>query len=281
MLGLRATVNNPVLFLEAHYNINMAKEESNFNNDNKASIELGKFIEKHFYSEMRREGKISSYTCFYGDDDESREMQKEGVDVSLQFMNKSREITLLIDEKSQLSYVNDPVPSFILELQFLKRKSTEVADGWFVRDDLKTEYYEFMWIHADPTGAWLTRKQPENVKEEDFRLVYLMRVEKKALRKYLEGAGLGIKELVEQANEIRRSKAEDPDGPIENNPGFPLHYSYTDYLPEKPINLVVPISFLYAVPKSAVYAITKDGYEKLDSCPDVKADYTLRKPASQ
>lgn len=70
-------------------------------------------------------------------------LQKEGIDVIYTQNGKK----YIIDEKAQMDYIFNlnPLPTFALELL----NGLSGATGWFINDKLKTEYYMFIWPHAN------------------------------------------------------------------------------------------------------------------------------------
>ncbi len=68
--------------------------------------------------------------------------QLAGVDVEY-IQNGKR---YLVDEKAQLDYIYNetPLPTFALEIMGVKG-----AEGWFTKSGLKTQYYMFIWPHAE------------------------------------------------------------------------------------------------------------------------------------
>lgn len=241
--------------------------------DNNVSLELGFFLEKHFYSELIKKEAILSYTCFYGNDEKSHDMQNKGVDVKIDYitMNTKKLKSMYLDEKAQIHYLNAPRPTFILELQSLKKgSSTETTDGWFLRDDLHTEYYELMWVYIDSPEKDVKKIKLSEVKEEDFRLVYLIMVSKKKIIEALDKLGWSKEKLLSKADKIRKDGI--PNKRISVGKGLPFYFFYTSSLNEKPINLVMTISELYKLSNGKAYAITRTGFIPLSQCPDVSKD---------
>ena len=114
--------------------------DSRFEGDRRNEALMNQFMRLYYYSKLLNSDGTDVESEFIND--ESR--QKQGVDVILS-RDKKRYI---IDEKAQMDYIyrNDgPLGTFALEL--LNSSSGKV--GWFINDDLETEYYMFIWPHAD------------------------------------------------------------------------------------------------------------------------------------
>ena len=68
--------------------------------------------------------------------------QKKGIDLTF----TQDGIRYVVDEKAQMDYIfnPEPLPTFSLELL----NGSSGALGWFINNDLETEYYMFIWPHA-------------------------------------------------------------------------------------------------------------------------------------
>lgn len=172
------------------------------------------------------------------------DLQVAGVDVQQE--NKKGE-TVNIDIKAQSSakYINNPRPTFVLELSFLN-KYEEPFVGWFLNPDLITDYYTFVWIHdadVDENGRIRTK--------DDIHKVEVMTVAKERLKAYVM-ARLNGDDLDSIINYMRDT--EETHRRIVRG----LHFSHTPTLYEKPVNLVAHKDVLK---KFAVVhrMVTKDG----------------------
>lgn len=83
------------------------------------------------------------------------EQQLQGVDVI--FRRKSDGAEFLIDEKAQLDYVNDDLPTFAFELNYLKGEA--LKEGWLFDDTKKTNFYALVTaIYSDEPGLYTSCK---------------------------------------------------------------------------------------------------------------------------
>lgn len=98
-----------------------------------------------------------------------KDEQEAGVDV--EFTQNGQKY--IIDEKAQMDYIyNDkPLPTFALEILGVRG-----SEGWFVKQDLKTQYYMFIWPHADHKPLTLER----------IEYAYYALVEKRRLQREIE-----------------------------------------------------------------------------------------------
>ena len=99
-----------------------------------------------------------------------------------------------IDEKAQLYYINQDLPTFAFELQFLKGKQR--CTGWFLNENLVTDYYLLIWPHAK------TAKVSE-IKKDDFTVLDALMISRHKIHSFLSRNGLNQDELLCTANSLR------------------------------------------------------------------------------
>ncbi len=101
---------------------------------------MAEYMRVHYYAKLWNEDstRVNDFQRIT-----DLEEQKKGVDV-IYTHNGTRYV---VDEKAQMDYIyhEEPLPTFSLELLC----GSSGAVGWFVNDSLKTEYYMFIWPHAD------------------------------------------------------------------------------------------------------------------------------------
>lgn len=101
---------------------------------------MAEYMRLHYYTKLMNKDKTRVNDYHRVTD---IERQKEGIDVTYTRDGKK----YIIDEKAQMDYIfnSRPLPTFALELL----NGSSGATGWFINDELKTEYYMFIWPHAD------------------------------------------------------------------------------------------------------------------------------------
>ncbi len=170
------------------------------------------------------------------------ELQKEGVDVTYTMDGRH----YIIDEKAQMDYVykSEPLPTFSLELL----NGTSGAIGWFINSELKTEYYMFIWPHADDRPLRL-----ESISYAYYALVskkrLLVEIEKR-YNKSREGLLECAKRMITQKmGEAVKDEAGNCIGYRYKGDGFDNqgYLYYTVKKKEHPVNLVVKRSWLDAL----------------------------------
>ena len=136
---------------------------STFRLDMRKEDIMAEFMRRNYYARLRNDdGTNITYRRIV-----DQQEQRAGIDV--EYARNGR--TYLVDEKAQMDYIfNDtPLPTFALEIMGVKG-----AEGWFVKSGLKTQYYMFIWPHAE--GKPLT--------VDSIRYAMYAFVEKKALGEF-------------------------------------------------------------------------------------------------
>lgn len=198
------------------------KENKGRGQDEKKSDHAHKMLERVFY--------VPETTGYKGIDD--KETQVKGVDSIFTYNGK----TYHCDEKAPVRWVQKNLRTFSMELSFIDR-SNKLADGWFIKDGVETDSYLLMWF------------------DDDYEVAL---VNKSDIRDYLERLGWDVDKLSRKAEKIRY-EGDTNFGRI-NEDRCKFSYSNYDWMPEKPINVLVPRDELV---KMAVYA-KKFQYEEED-----------------
>ena len=227
--------------------------ESFWRQDTRLEKELGKFLDKCFYKKLK---------IFYERVTDEK-TQKSGVDVILGSEDRAK-----VDEKASFYYSNVMLPTFALELQY--EKDNELRTGWYLNESLDTEYYLFVWpnikdikIEEQKKKKKWERTDLSMVTAEDFTIIEAMFVNRKKLKRFIDGQGLTAEYLSKRVNEIRNSTGEDRDRFIKGEvvkQGYKLMWS--THLNESPINLLVNRSILFDLAER-VYLIAQDGYGRV------------------
>lgn len=159
-----------------------------------------------------------------------KETQVKGVDAIFTYNGQ----TYHCDEKAAVNWIGKHLPTFSMELTFIDR-ANKLADGWFVKEGSKTDSYLFMWL-------------------DDVYEIALVR--KRDIENYLERLGWDIDKLYRKAEKIRYE--DDRKFGFLNENG--CKFSFSDYMPEEPVNVLVPRKELV---RMAVYT-NKFPYEEED-----------------
>ncbi|MGL4402651.1 MAG: hypothetical protein ACRCTS_02835 [Fusobacteriaceae bacterium] len=153
-----------------------------------------------------------------------------------------------IDEKAQLYYINNPLPTFAFELQFLNRNS-EVSEGWLINSNLENDYYMLIWPSAKHSDLSLITK-------DDFSQIECLLIKKSEILNFLERKGWTTEKI---KNEIDTIHSHNQFGRINipNERDFFFYHSSPDKYIEQPINLVVYKKVLLKLSRHH-YIITKN-----------------------
>ena len=223
--------------------------------DMRAEQVLGEFMDEFFYSKLK--SKDGNPIRFKRMTDYSSQM--DGIDVCIEMDDRE----IIIDEKASIYFSNAMIPTFAFELDSIQEGHENPVEGWFVNDDLKTEYYMLIWPNVnckEIDGKWI-RKPLSKITKYDFTIVEAMMIKKKDIRALLEDKGYDRPHLLEYAKRIRNMNSGIETRYDEDlNDGLKLTFS--GQLAEKPINLVINKSILWYVAQR-VYLISADGYASI------------------
>lgn len=209
-------------------------EVSNRENDHQQEIVINQFLLKYFFNKVFH--KVEVINDF--------ERQVQGIDLIADGH--------IIDIKAQSSstYLNNPRPTFILELSFLSRKKEETI-GWFLNPSVKTTVYAFVWIPKTKCidGAI---PDPESIEEVEILLVDKIKVKETINQWRTDDELLGVSRWLRVKGVTRRECTLDG-----------VHLSYSPGLFEKPSNLVAQKWFLKNF-SLGHYIVTKTSIKKID-----------------
>ncbi|MDP9957646.1 hypothetical protein J2X97_003315 [Epilithonimonas hungarica] len=159
------------------------------------------------------------------------EFQNKGVD--LIFVHSGKEY--YIDEKAQLDYLNNSLPTFTFELSYLKNGNWR--KGWLFDHKKITDHY---FLITD------IRIKTQTI-EEGFESCSITSVDTKKLRKYLENIGLDWDTLNDLDAQIRHSDQEKniPLRNLKEKEEGCLYFSVQK--DEKPLNLKLYLNWLIKI----------------------------------
>lgn len=229
--------------------------ESFRSQDMRAEQKLGEFMDSYFYSKLQ--SKDGSPLSFSRKSD--KDSQLKGIDICIEIGGKS----MLIDEKASVYYSNVMIPTFAFEIDSMQKGHTEPVEGWFVNDDLQTEYYMLIWpnVKCVQNGDKWVRKDIKFLKKDDFTIVEAMLIDKTEMRNMLEQNGFDKERLLEYARRLRKihsnEQSKKEEQLFEN-----VKIIFSGQLAEKPINLVIRKEMLQKMAKG-IYLISADGFAKI------------------
>ena len=169
--------------------------------------------------------------------------QYKGIDIVLNY--KDYCLTRNIDVKAQMNnYIGNPTPTFCLELSYFKDNVPKT--GWFLKEDLETDTYFFVWIHS-ADHEWENKNKI--LKESNqIKNMEIMCVNKQIISEYFDSIGLThafLEEVSEYMVEQNQKKLYYDSQmhkliiPNETTGRYPLSFVKSSGLSECPVNLVV------------------------------------------
>lgn len=198
---------------------------------------MAAFMRLNYYERLSNDdGSPIEYRRISG-----RDEQKAGVDVEFILNGKK----YIIDEKAQMDYIynDEPLPTFALEIMGVRG-----SEGWFVKQGLKTQYYMFIWPHADRKPLTLA----------GIEYAYYALVEKRQLHSVIEDKYGGRDRLMEYARKLmigelgyeKDNKVYYKESPFDKQ-GY-LVYTKSPTLnqtgkKEEPVNLVIRRSWIESI----------------------------------
>lgn len=151
--------------------------------------------------------------------------QAQGIDLKI----ISGERTFNVDEKAQIHYINQKIPSFAFEISHLS-VGRKVKDGWFMNENIYTDVYHLVFN---------IKSSNENTieKVEDISGLQVLQISKKRLKFILEQR-FGITEQLcrEFDEDARRFNKWDKNYIPQVGAAY---FYYSRHLRERPFNLVI------------------------------------------
>lgn len=167
------------------------------------------------------------------------DLQIKGVDIIL---TDKANLSFKVDEKAQLHYLNKDLPTFALEINYIK--DNEIKLGWLYDSSKITEIYAFIFsIHLLPGIDKLT-------KVEDIKSCDVVFVNRIRLINELALLDIDLKSC-QLMSEKLRSDSSNPK--IIHTSGF--NFQISNHLSEKPVNLIVKKTFLVNIGKQYFFPI--------------------------
>lgn len=190
--------------------------------DMKAEQLLTKIMDDWIWNRLYGVGNISKHTR-----ETIKENQINGTDIWLHTKNNNK---ISVDEKAQLYYINQNLPTFAFELGFIGQTGN-IRDGWFVNDKLDTKMYMLIYPYA-------TTKDITKLDYNSFTKLDCILISKNIIWKELYKVGLTKEFLLEETKKMREK------GEIGRNFFSNINWCYLNMsdpkkYSETPINIVI------------------------------------------
>ncbi len=191
--------------------------KSNFKEDLKKEKLLSVLLDSYYKSELRNYSfeRVTNLS-----------EQFKGVDIL--FKHHKKEITYYIDEKAQLDYINDDLPTFAFEISYLK--NGKAKEGWLFDENKKTDFYSLITaIYSDETDSYTSCK--------------ITLVNRKKLISFLHTKGVNQTSILQQLNSLRGRHGKHGMKELDERKEGYLFVS-KENKSEQPINLILRLEFL-------------------------------------
>lgn len=216
------------------------------------------FLKKYLFDAMIANTHSSTRAVEWMNQMLDKKRQLRGVDFQLYRTDKKEPYK--IDAKAQVSVVNAGYPTFCQEL--LSYQNGYPVDGWFINDDLTTQFYAYTYIKAESDDQTL-------LSEDTIKSLYVIFVDKKVLRHYCKLClGMDERTLRDCAKQISKHSGskELSDFFKKMIPDKRIHFTESKELSEAPVNLIVSIDLLQEL-SIAQYEVDKNGYRVVNDVP--------------
>lgn len=212
--------------------------------DMRAESELAKFLDDKFWTPWCRDYEQFSFKRIV-----DRNLQLQGVDVEV--FDSTNNQKFFIDEKAQLYYINNTLPTFAFEINSFQNGI--LRDGWLLNATLMTTDYNLIYPNAKHCDL-------ASITKDDFTRVKILSIKKKNLLEALAVNGLTREYLEREAARIRAisSSATYRENTICPFVRFVRSASYQ--YSEAPLNIVVRNDFLRKIADCEV-EVSQDGYK--------------------
>ena len=210
--------------------------------DMSAEAQLSIFLDRYLYDRFPHANRYASIQRIC-----DKEEQLKGTDVRFTMKNGK---VVNVDEKAQLYYLNQNLPTFAFEVQFLRQDSTAI--GWLCNDQLNTDYYLLIWPFAN-------KDTPKEITWRDFTKTECLMVKKKKVLSLLEQNNLTVERLLTDADRFRKQGITGRFS-IAGASGIYYYISPSYKYAEAPINIVISKRNLQRI-ASRQYLVTPEGVE--------------------
>ncbi|TKD65134.1 hypothetical protein [Flavobacterium sp. ASW18X] len=145
--------------------------QGNFRQDLEKEKQLQRFLDIQYHTHLKQ---------YSFKREKDRQLQLKGVDLWL--MHKKKGTTFAIDEKAQLDYINDDLPTFAFELNYLKNNIPK--KGWFLDSQKQTDFYALVTaIYQDEPNNYTSCKITMVNKRLLLRALYQLNIDLSTIKR--------------------------------------------------------------------------------------------------
>ncbi|NJB71459.1 hypothetical protein GGR42_001921 [Saonia flava] len=192
-------------------------------------------LKSSFKSDLNKEQKLSTlldecYKNYLKNYTYKRihDLKSQLMGIDIIFTHKSSGNSFYIDEKAQLDYINDDLPTFAFELQY--EKGGFLKKGWLFDENKSTNFYSLITgIYSDEPEKFTSCKITFVNREKLIELLSNKGINNSSLSAYIESnTAQNGKLIIDELNS--------------KNEGY-LFFSSSNKK-EKPVNLILKLEFL-------------------------------------
>ena len=190
--------------------------KSNFKSDLEKEKKLTHLLDSYYQSKLKH---------YFFKRVSDLKQQHEGVD--LIFKHNEKDVSFYIDEKAQLDYINENLPTFAFELSYLKNGVEK--KGWLFDEKKKTDFYSLITaIYSDEPHSYTSCK--------------ITLVNRKKLIGFLQKKGISSETISKAIIKMSKTHGKHKlDGLDDRKEGY-LFFSKQNKN-EQPINLILRLEF--------------------------------------
>ena len=191
-----------------------------------AEHQLAIFMDKYLYANFPTKSLFSQIKRIH-----DKEEQLLGVDV--EFTGTDGHV-YCVDEKAQLYYLNQNLPTFAFELLFDRGPHETI--GWLCNQSLRTDFYMLIWPFAEQDSC-------NGITWDKFTRLDCLLIQKRKLLNMFAQNGLTVEQMQKDARNIR-ANGQIGKIPIHGLTGIYYYASDPARYREAPINIVVSKTIL-------------------------------------
>lgn len=212
---------------------------------------ISPFLDENFYSQMVAQyGVICSRV-------HDKERQYKGIDVEI----LARADQAYVDEKVKIDNINNPPSAISFELSSVQGGVRR--DGWFIGNAIETTHYLIGGVFSKNTDK-------RTLEKSDIDYISATMVAKHELKSWLSSFGVTDEylrtidaDLREHPEKYRVRQDERKTFRVFIGKTDKVWLTYSAWLSESPINLVVPKAVLDTLPRSRRYVVSRNGFVEI------------------
>ncbi|MFS4469039.1 hypothetical protein [Maribacter sp. 2210JD10-5] len=192
-------------------------------------------LQSNFDNDLRKEQLLAPLldTCYSKnlklyDFERISDLKKQMAGIDLIFHRKRDGETFYIDEKAQLDYINDDLPTFAFEICYLKKNT--LKKGWFFDIMKKTQFYSLV------TGIY--QDEPQY-----FTSCKITLVNRQKLLDFLKSRNLSMKTVEDYVAKHPKRQGKLILNELDTKSEGYLYFSRNNKA-EQPVNLILKLDFL-------------------------------------